>query len=257
MAQAAIFVFDALEGFGLSVLSIVFLTACVSRQVKRTPTWYTFIAAGILSSVVQLLLLRQQLGPPPNQTICFIQGTLIYPMTALNALICAALIFQVFISMKLTQKSKTLSGGHIFWINAIPISVSIALLVYAIVTGTLDKTRIERDASGIRCHITPPQVSDVTAGVSVAAGVLILGTEVAVLVNIFRNRRAFRDILSRSNISLSFVVRLCAFNLVVLVVMLCTVWRPSELDQAGRFDLGNISQAVLPVAEGLIFGTQK
>ena len=37
-----------------------------------------------------------------------------------NALICAALIFQVFISMKLTQKSKTLSGGHIFWVVVVP-----------------------------------------------------------------------------------------------------------------------------------------
>ncbi|KAF8892346.1 hypothetical protein CPB84DRAFT_1963606 [Gymnopilus junonius] len=257
MSLAAIVVFNSLEILGLSVLTVAIVTAWVSPTVKRTPTWYTFILAGILSSVVQLLLLRQQVGPPPNRTVCFVQGTLIYPMTALNALICAALIFQVYFLLKLTRRSRSLSQVHIFWINAIPIIISLAVLVYALIVGARDQTQIQRDNSGIRCHIVPPKVSDATAGVSVAAGIFILVTESIVVYNMFRNREVYREVLDRSKISPNFLIRICVFNIVVLIVMVCAVWSPKGLNESGRFDLGNISQAVLPAAEGLIFGTQK
>lgn len=78
-----IVVFNVLQASGFFILAITFATGWLSSRVKRTLTWYTLLAVGVLYSVVQLLLLGQQEGPPPNRAICIIQGILIYPMTAM------------------------------------------------------------------------------------------------------------------------------------------------------------------------------
>lgn len=83
MNQAPTILFDVLDIVGLVVLVIVLLTALLSSKVKRTPTWYSFIVSGIIFSVSKLLLLGHQAGPVPNQTICFIQGILVYPVIVL------------------------------------------------------------------------------------------------------------------------------------------------------------------------------
>ena len=82
-SQAPTIAFDALVILGLVLLVVTFLTAWLSPSVKRTPTWYSFIFAGILAAVSKTLLFGHQGGPAPNTSLCFVQAILVYPFTAL------------------------------------------------------------------------------------------------------------------------------------------------------------------------------
>jgi len=83
MSSTSIAIFNTICIIGLVLLVAVFLTALGSSKVLRTPTWFSYIAAGIILSVTNVLIIGQQIGPDPVKWVCFMQAILIYPVVIL------------------------------------------------------------------------------------------------------------------------------------------------------------------------------
>ena len=79
MRDNAIILFNVIGIFGLVLLVVVFLTALGSSKVIRSPTWFSYIAAGIAISLTNLLIMGQQTGEDPARWACVMQAVLIYP----------------------------------------------------------------------------------------------------------------------------------------------------------------------------------
>ncbi|PPQ72832.1 hypothetical protein CVT26_003341 [Gymnopilus dilepis] len=78
-----------------------------------------------------------------------------------------------------------------------------------------------------------------------------------IVTNIIRHYALYREILKRSEASAHFLARIIMFNFVLMTVMFFNVWQPSKSTQYTKFCITNISQAILPLSQGLIFGLQR
>lgn len=72
-----ILICDILEALAVLVLLVVMITAWLS-SIERAPTWYLFILSCLFSSVSALLILGNQEGSEPKQSVCLAQAALIY-----------------------------------------------------------------------------------------------------------------------------------------------------------------------------------
>jgi len=258
MDKLAILVFDILEFSGLVSLIVVFCSAFLSSKILRASTWFNLLLAATLSTANQVLLVRQQTGPEPSRPICFLQAILVYPLTVLCSLVGAALLMQVYLSMYFARKSRVLSSTHILLLNTLPLFASFCVLILAFAVGAKDPSTIQRDPSGIRCHIIPSLVPTITTGISMAGGVMIMGFQVLVVINLLHQNDIYQEVLTRNKFSTRGVLRVCVFNVIMMVVMITSssVWFFKNMDDPAKFRFSNLSMAILPLGEGLIFGTQ-
>lgn len=72
--------FIVMQLTGAGGLTLILLTALVSKHVKRHPTWYNFTVSWIFSCLCYCLLFLagQQVGDPPDETLCGVQAALVY-----------------------------------------------------------------------------------------------------------------------------------------------------------------------------------
>lgn len=78
-----VFVYNALLITGLVLQLPVVLTAWLSPRIQRSSTWFPFLGSWIVSSLVYLLLVGQQTGPPPFFGLCVTQAALVYAVPVL------------------------------------------------------------------------------------------------------------------------------------------------------------------------------
>lgn len=72
--------FIIMQLIGAGGLTLILVTALMSKRVRRHSTWYSFTISWIFSSLCYCILFfaGQQVGDPPDDTLCTVQGALIY-----------------------------------------------------------------------------------------------------------------------------------------------------------------------------------
>ncbi|KJA26309.1 hypothetical protein HYPSUDRAFT_313187 [Hypholoma sublateritium FD-334 SS-4] len=108
-----IIIYDVLFGVGWALLSIIFLTAVLARKVQRTPMWIVSVAAWVIYSFANLMMVGLQDNKPPVYALCLLQAMLIYASPVFCALIVASFLLQTYCSMSQRQglSRSMLSGG--------------------------------------------------------------------------------------------------------------------------------------------------
>ncbi|KAF8892335.1 hypothetical protein CPB84DRAFT_1783743 [Gymnopilus junonius] len=253
MSRAALAVFNVVVFLGLALLIAILATACFSRgseRIHRTATWFTLLSSGVLLNIVQVLVIGQQVGLAPNRPICIAQGILIYPTTSFFALMCTSHIIQLYLLTR--TGSLSLPPTDILWLNIVPISLSFLIFILATIIGLLDRSQVQRDPSGFRCHIANPKAPDITIAVSITGGVIVLVLEGLVVAKLVHNRALYYGMLSRNTL----YIRTCIFNAILFVAMLFGLWQPKNMTPSDKYVVSNITLAILPLALGLMFGTQ-
>jgi hypothetical protein len=78
--QHIIRAFNVIQLISAGGLTLILLTALISKRVKRHSTWYNFTVSWIFSCICYTLLCfaGQQVEEPPNHMLCTIQSALIY-----------------------------------------------------------------------------------------------------------------------------------------------------------------------------------
>ena len=89
-----IVIYDVLFGMGWALLCIIFLTAVLARKVQRTPMWIVSVAAWVIYSFANLMMVGLQDNTPPVYTLCLLQATLIYASPVLFVLGNVAIFLQ-------------------------------------------------------------------------------------------------------------------------------------------------------------------
>ncbi|KDR82177.1 hypothetical protein GALMADRAFT_135538 [Galerina marginata CBS 339.88] len=255
MTSASIVAFDILCFLGMVLLIAVFCTAWCSSKVPRASTWFNFIASCILATVVNLLILGQQAGKSPNRTSCVIQAISTYSVTVLSAHTAAALIFQAYLCMIFIRKSRRLSVCHIRLLNIVPFLTPIGIQIYGITIGLQNPSLLQRDQSGMRCYVVARQLHECSVLASLVGVFMLFVLEVLVVFNLFRFRRTYEVLLTGSKMSPRVIIRVCFFNVFVFMAVIASlVPVGNSLNDKGIVDL---TAAIIPVAAGIIFGTQK
>lgn len=80
-------VFNALTIMGFLSLGAVLLTALLSSNVRRIPTWYSLFATWMVFAFSYFLLVGQQIGPDPGFGICLTQAGLVYAAPVLYIMV--------------------------------------------------------------------------------------------------------------------------------------------------------------------------
>lgn len=69
---------DIMYGIGFMFLAIVLVTASLGRSIRRSSTWYMFIASWLLDCAVELFLVGQQTASnAPSYGVCVLQAALL------------------------------------------------------------------------------------------------------------------------------------------------------------------------------------
>ncbi|KAH8831162.1 hypothetical protein DL96DRAFT_811258 [Flagelloscypha sp. PMI_526] len=88
---------NALQIAGFILCVLVLSTAVLSKNVRRSATWFLFISLWMVWCVVYFLLVGQQLGGLPSREVCAIQGVMINAISAANCWSILSLSLEVFL----------------------------------------------------------------------------------------------------------------------------------------------------------------
>ncbi|KDR82176.1 hypothetical protein GALMADRAFT_222054 [Galerina marginata CBS 339.88] len=257
LTSVSIVAFDILCFLGMVLLTAAFCTAFCSSRVPRASIWFTFIASLILMTVFNLLILGQQPGKPPNHIKCAVQAIFIYAVPVLIAHTAAALLLQVYLSMIFIRKSRKLSNLHILLLNIVPVLTPIGILVYGITIGLQNPSVIQRDLSGMRCHVNVDhnQLFDYSLGASITGVAVLVVLEVFVVSNLFRYRSTYEKLLTDSRMSPRVIIRVCFFNIFFILAVIVSLVPIRNRVNIEVFV--NLIAAIIPAAAGIMFFTQK
>ncbi|KAF9477902.1 hypothetical protein BDN70DRAFT_77027 [Pholiota conissans] len=255
--------FDALYIIGVVFLGVILVTVGRSFHIKRASTWFMFIFSWFLTSLVNLLILGQQTGPQPGQGICLLQATLIYGTPVFAALYAVAFLLQVHFSIRnaIMGSSTALSKTQVTLIHALPCFSFCAIVIETLTLGLMNPETVERDPSGMYCHLSSAIPRQVTAAITIAAMItfLILG-----FVVFFKLRRrwqavramSFEKAISQPQISPDVATRVLIFSFcpIIALALSSIQYIPHYSADANQL---NMILAVLPIVAGLIFGSQR
>ncbi|KAF4614433.1 hypothetical protein D9613_003521 [Agrocybe pediades] len=248
MSKTAIILFDVASLAGLVLLTAVFLTALVSSKAARTPTWFAFIGSSIALSVTNILIMRHQAGTEPSNWACFLQAVLIYPEVehAYGRRAASA-------SLPVNSIDSKIPGPT----TKMPCMVTLILLVLSTIMAGLHPSAVKRDPSGMRCHLeeTPNIVFYTTISLAILGVAIIVVFEVLVISKLLRNRQALKEGMIESKLSPAMVMRLTLFNACIFIAIIMSVF--VFKDVLASASANNMAMAILPLAGGIIFGTQR
>ncbi|CAA7269619.1 unnamed protein product [Cyclocybe aegerita] len=212
-----IIAFDALNVFAVVTLSTIFLTAWFSRQVRRVSTWFLYIFSWAIFSLGYLLILGNQTGPPPRQGLCFVQAMMIYATPAFASTSIVVFVLQIFIDIRQALVSERIHKDHVPVLIAIPPVLFFAIISEVLFLGLNEPETIERDVSGMFCHLSIPLPSRVT-GVIVLINILIMVIlGVLITTTIRRNRETWLNLRSNNAHSFNLVFRVSLFILAPVI----------------------------------------
>ncbi|CAA7262405.1 unnamed protein product [Cyclocybe aegerita] len=248
-----IIAFDVIHLFGIVILGGTLLTAYFSSRIRRGSLWFMFNISWFLASFGYLLLLGQQTGPAPPFVLCLIQSMFVYATPVFYGF--AALSFMLHVGFSLqTIKQVTDGDSTGVFINK---TYDRKVLVEVLIVGLIHKSYVQRDPTGMYCHITRrlPNRTTATLGVAASIPMFILGV---LIFRIVKNTWSVKMKRTRDHkVSLDIAIRAVIFALCPLigltVGLLQYVPGMKEHHGAGL----NIALATLPALAGLIFGTQR
>ncbi|KAJ8520742.1 hypothetical protein ONZ45_g2487 [Pleurotus djamor] len=220
-----VWVFDGLLVSGLIQLVAVFLTALLSKRVRRFASWYIFIASWIVHSISFLFIAGRQATSRPSAEVCLAQTAMIYASPALTAYATLILILQLYVSVSpdLTCEDirQTMEYFRIMYTKLFMLPPMVFFLVVFEVMAIamhIQGDDIERDLTGMICHMRPPLVATTN---TVVIGI---GTLAIVYLEVYTIRalkqRALKYSLKTDIIAKSMTIRLILFNVAPCCVLI-------------------------------------
>nr|GAT43905.1 predicted protein [Mycena chlorophos] len=156
-SKAAIVAFDVVLFVSLAAQLAIIAMVRVAR-LERMKTWYLLLVSGVMFSFSFVFLVGHQTGPEPPLNYCTFSAGLIYaapPMTAAAALF---LVIELHLRLSSTLFGTNISDKFIYWAFSI-VMLSQALPFWTtLFVGLSDVSMIQRDPSGLYCHVAGSKV---------------------------------------------------------------------------------------------------
>ncbi|KAL4264672.1 hypothetical protein AB1N83_003958 [Pleurotus pulmonarius] len=249
-----IWVFNALLSAGALQLIVIFLTALLSKRVRRVVTWYMFIFAWIIHSLSFLFIAGRQVGSPPTIGVCLIGSALIYASPPLTGFATLILVLQLFLNVSFgrsMEKRKQIEGYFHIALMLPPMMFTL------VVAGVIAEPKcITRDQSGMICHLDDPGSviwNTVILTLCVSLVLLAGGSTIRIL---WRRRKAMRDMYDFDPITKGLVFRLALFNIGPCMVLIYEVVLIPFSDNGIKVTFCHIAYASLPNLAAWTFGSQ-
>ncbi|KAJ7766393.1 hypothetical protein DFH07DRAFT_352700 [Mycena maculata] len=258
--QAWNIAFNILSALGFFLLTTVFLTALCSSRVKRVSTWYTYIVAWMVFCVPPFLIIGHQtpLDPPPSFAACVVDSALMYASRPFAAFATLALLLHLYLNVSTRLRNGQVRPEFVLALIVIPPISYLGMLLYTLLLGIHAPDQVQPEPQGFYCHISSTTPAIVGAALVVFGTTAALLVEVLTVILLWRNWCAFRALQRRDEhaVSLSIIIRISVFGTfpVIGLILSFTTYTPNLLDRI--FPVYNIILALLPVAAGLIFGSQ-
>ncbi|KAF8816019.1 hypothetical protein BYT27DRAFT_6483839 [Phlegmacium glaucopus] len=262
-----IIAYDVLQIFALIIISAILCTAWFSSSIRRSTTWYSFNFAWLLSCIGSLLIPGHQTGPLPGHIHCLFQATLVFALPALNALSFVVLTLDVFLSLShLCRRSRT---TMMMILCFVPYGVFTGILIEVLILGPPpSKCRSQGTQWIFLFYIDPGTVGLVVVKSLILSttefcrllitSIIVICSVVACLILGVRIGRKCRShwmaceiLLIRNNTPFGLVLRLGVFGLCSILSIGLGIIEIFEWNK-----VFSISSAMLPVAVGIIFGSQ-
>ncbi|KAF5310043.1 hypothetical protein D9619_010126 [Psilocybe cf. subviscida] len=202
-SHAAILAYSLLWGAGLVLMLVIMIFALLVPDIRRR------------ASDTQAL---------PTIGLCLLQASLIYASPCLVVFAVLAVLYRshLLISRVFSDKTAQLTFREIVMFNTLPVTGFTSILFTILMIGLSRQSAIERDVSGLYCHLGAPLPKRIAGGVSlagVAAIYIILGL-------IFRNIRRkppslnSKSILQAQGVSVDIVIRMAILSSMSVIVIM-------------------------------------
>ncbi|KAK7440061.1 hypothetical protein VKT23_017311 [Stygiomarasmius scandens] len=256
-------VYNFLQVFGLISVLLVFSTAALSPRVRRATIWYIFMFGWIIWCISHLLLVGHQTGGPPARGLCTFQAALVYAGPPANACATLGILLQLYFSVRSTLKQ---NNSPPLWqtvmVNAAPLITYVCVFLESLLYGGLMPERVERDPTGIFCHISTPVPALTSAALVAIFSISMIIFEVITFFLLYHNWSAFRRLRTTSQgskVSVTMIVRISIFSILPMLALGLVVKSTLEDTRLSQTNdaSSNIATATLSGAAGLIFGTQQ
>ncbi|KAJ8518461.1 hypothetical protein ONZ45_g4441 [Pleurotus djamor] len=205
--------FAAMQLTGFLLIAIVLATASLTKDIKRSFTWISFLSAGMLCCICYLLLFfaGQQTGPAPDHGLCVAQAALIHATPALQAATNFALILQTWTAIRFAVYQTRILSRPISLILFImfPYVLFTSLFLGFLMFAVQNPSTILRDNNGVYCKIVFNGIpSKITAGV---AAVLMLAS---LVLEVILGRLLVKNwtLLCKNGVPRSLVIRVMIFG---------------------------------------------
>jgi hypothetical protein len=244
----------------LSVLSllIILFTAHCSPSIRRTGTWFAFLGSWLITSAGNLLLVRQQAGPPPDLGLCLFQAMLVYGNPVLNALTGVGFILEVYMALTFYTRP-VIPRIYTLSLYIVPGVVYMGTLIEVLVLGISNPRWVERDLTGMYCHLSKPIALSISSAIVIAAMLVIVLFEILVGVAYYRSwkiTRESKELYRSSALNISVTIRFAIFNIGVFFALTFGLWSfvPKTVLNSARLD---VALASLPFLASIVFGTHR
>ncbi|KAF9036188.1 hypothetical protein BJ165DRAFT_619967 [Panaeolus papilionaceus] len=238
-------------------LTIVLLTAYLSPSIRRTGTWFAFLGSWLITSISNILLVRHQIGPSPDRSLCLFQTMLVYSNPVLNAVAGVGFILEVYMALTYCTRP-VIPRLYTLSLYIVPAVIYVGVLIEVLVLGVRNPQWVERDPTGMYCHLSKPISVSITSAIVITAMLLLLLLEVLVGVAYYQTwkiTREFKD-LHGASANFNVTIRFGIFNSGVFFALTFGFWSfvPKTVVNSARLDLALSS---LPFLASIIFGTHK
>ncbi|KAJ7060387.1 hypothetical protein C8F01DRAFT_1142482 [Mycena amicta] len=257
---AAVMAFNILSATGFFLLLAVFLTAILSRTVRRVSTWYTYIAAWAIFCIIPFPVLGHQtrFSAAPEFTACVVDAALMYASRPYAGFATLALLLHLYITVSTRLKQTTVPRWLVLFLMIFPIVVYFILFLGTLILGLRNPSLVELEARGYYCHLATPVPTIICAALVCFIGIAIIVIEVLTFILLCSHWRAFRALQRRNEpgVELSIMIRMSAFAVLPFIGLVLSFLAYIPQLVGKMFHAYNLLLAFLPVAAALIFGSQ-
>lgn len=245
--------FIILQLFAACGLSVILLTAALSRNVKRYSTWFSFIGSWVFSCICYslLALAGQRTRPDPDFGLCITQMALIYTVPSLTACTTLALSFHMLLNLRrlMTNVTFRTNSGTVVAFLIVPYIIGVIEFIGIFLFGYFNPETVEKSANGTYCHSANRTLSKISSMVVVCCSVLIVAIQGMIATKLYKKR----GIISRSGQSFTMVVRVMVFSLLGALALGAGVAHAITVHHDQPFDM---ILACVPVLATIVFGSQ-
>jgi len=203
--------------FGIPVLlAIVFFSKKIQRHATFINLSFTFIIAGISSSL--LAYAGKTTGPEPSPVLCLLQASLLYGYPPMTSVAAFALVLQMFLVIRaLYYGEEFLESDHVIRTWAMLISPYVAFFVGVLstaVVGAADPRQVSRNRRFFYCSV---RSLPLTNTITIFAAMFLFATlfiEGWLIVMLYKRWRALRSkgIDMKGTLDLSMPLRVLAYG---------------------------------------------
>ncbi|KAF7292139.1 hypothetical protein MIND_01240900 [Mycena indigotica] len=257
---AAVMAFNILSATGFILLLLTFVTAALSRTVRRVSTWYTYIAAWAIYCLIPFPILGHQtrFTSPPGLLPCAVDAAMMYASRPYAGFATLALLLHLYITISTRLKRTHVPRWFVVFLMTFPVLVYLSLFLGTLIVGLRNASLVELEPGGYYCHLTTPIPTIICAALVGFVTIAVLVIEVLTFILLCRHWRAFRALQRRNEpgVELGSIIRVSAFAILPFVGLVLSFLTYVPRLVGRIFPVYNLLLAFLPVAAALIFGSQ-